>query len=372
VAKIWINTCELSGDIQSAEFLKEFKKIAPRIEVLGMGGSHLEEAGMRCLYRIEELSVLGIVEVFSALPRIISLLRKIKKSLAKELPDAIILTDAPDFNFFIARMAKKMGIPVFYFIPPKVWAWRTGRIKFLKNFIKKIYSILPFEVAFYKEHNIDVEYIGNPLVALVDYEKIVHINPEKGRIGLMPGSRKTEVEYLLPEFSRCAEILKRTLPHLEFYLIRAPHFSEEYLRSHWNSSVPLYIEAPQNRYAFMRSCECIIAASGTAVLESAIAGVPTLVTYKVSPLTYAIAKRLMKVKWISLPNLIMQKEIFPECIQDEARAEKFAGIITHWLTLENTLDGIIQDCAKLRDTCGDTHGAERLALSFYEDIKNYI
>ena len=368
MTKIWINTGELSGDIQSAEFLKEFKKIAPEVKFVGMGGPHLEKEGMRCLYRIEDLSVMGVAEVFSALPRIIGLLRKIKKSLASERPDAIILADAPDFNFFIARMAKKLEIPVFYFIPPKVWAWRTGRIKFLKKFVKKIYSILPFETAFYEKHGINVEYVGNPLVGLVNYAEIAHILPEKWRIGLMPGSRRKEVESLLPEFARCAEMLKKDFPLLEFYLIRVPHFEEEYLRSHWHSSVPLHIESPSNRYAFMRSCECILAASGTAVLESALAGVPTVVTYRINPLSYSLVIKFVKIKWASLPNLIMQKEIFPECIQKYARAENYAEIIKTWLISENALDVIRKECSELRIVCGDKHGAKRFAVSVCKDI----
>ena len=370
MTKIWINTGELSGDIQSATFVEEFKKIAPHVEVVGMGGPHLEQAGMRCLYRIEDLSVMGFAEVIAVLPKIIRLLLKIRKSLTEERPNLILLTDAPDFNFFIARMAKKLNIPVVYFIPPKVWAWRSGRVKFLRKYVEKIYSILPFEVAFYKKHNIDVEYIGNPIVSLVNYPAIAHINPEQGRIGLMPGSRKKEIESLLPEFARSAEILKKQFPHLEFHLMRAPNFEEDYLRSHWHSSVPLHIENPQNRYAFMRSCECIIAASGTAVLESALAGVPTLVAYKLSPLSYAIGKKFVKVEWISLPNLIMQKEIFPECIQNAARSENLACIVQSWLLSANALDLIREDCSQLRALCGDEHGARRFALSICKYLQN--
>ena len=159
------------------------------------------------------------------------------------------------------------------------------------------------------------------------------------------------------------------MPHLGFYLIRAPHFEEDYLRSHWHSSVALHIESPENRYAFMRSCECLIAASGTAVLESALAGVPTLVTYRVNSLTYAIAKRFVKIKWASLPNLIMQKEVFPECLQDDAFAERFADIVMYWLTSEKALALIKKECDQLRKICGDEHGAERLAVSVCKDTQ---
>lgn len=366
--KIWINTGELSGDIQSAAFLTELRKIDPSIDIVGMGGEHLAKTGMRLLYRIEELSVMGIIEVLSVLPRIITLLRKIKKSLIEEKPDLIVLVDCPDFNFFIARMANKLNIPVVYFIPPKVWAWRTGRIKFLKKNIKKIYSILPFETVFYKKHHMDIQYVGNPLVSLVDYENISSIIPQDFHIGLMPGSRKKEVQTLLPEFAKTATLLKKQFPKITFSLIQAPHFTKEYLQSFWDSSVPINILHPENRYAFMRTCSCIVAASGTAVLETALAGVPTLVSYKVSPFSYFIGKNFVKVPWISLPNLIMNKEIFPEYIQENASPEKMYEMLSSWLAKPYLRDKIINDCIQLREECGDGQSAKRLAHALYHDL----
>lgn len=368
--KIWINAGELSGDIQSAAFLSELKKLDPSLDVVGMGGSHLQNAGMRVLYRIEELSVMGIAEVIAVLPRIIKLLGKIKASLTQEKPDLIVLTDCPDFNFFVARMAKKLNIPVVYFIPPKVWAWRTGRIQFLKANIKKIYSILPFETAFYEKHAMQVEYVGNPLVSLVDYEKISSIMPKPLHVGLMPGSRKKEIHALLPEFARTATLLQERFQNIEFSLIRAPHFTEEYLRTLWTSSVPLNIVSPENPYAFMRTCTCILAASGTAVLETALACVPTLVTYKVSSFSYFIGKNFVKVPWISLPNLIMQKEIFPECIQEKANPETMSNVLSSWLSSPEKLATIEKDCDELRKLCGDGKSAQRLANALYNDLKS--
>ena len=163
-----------------------------------------------------------------------------------------------------------------------------------------------------------VEYVGNPHVDLVDYENIRHILPEPGRIGLMPGSRKKEVESLLPAFSSAADLLLREFPRLSFHCIRAPHFAETYLRKFWNGAAPLHMAEPEGRYAFMRSCQCLMSASGTATLESGLAGVPTLVAYRLTPLSYALGRRVIKVRWISLTNLILGREAFPEHIQQEA------------------------------------------------------
>ncbi len=152
--KIWINCGELSGDIQGAELVKALKENRADLEFVGMGGENLKNQGVRTLFHINELSVMGISEVIEALPRILGLLKRIKQALLQEKPDALLVIDAPDFNFRVIGMAKKLGIPVYYFIPPKVWAWRKYRLRFLKDNVKKIYSILPFEVEFYRENNV--------------------------------------------------------------------------------------------------------------------------------------------------------------------------------------------------------------------------
>ncbi len=366
--KIWINTGELSADLQSAEFLKEFKLIMPQAEVVGMGGEHLKNAGMALRYHIKDLSVMGISEVFRFLPKIISLLRKIRKSLEEEKPDLVLLVDCPDFNFFVARMAKKLNIPVAYFIPPKVWAWRTSRIKFLKQNIIKIYSILPFELEFYQKHGISVEYVGNPLVKLVNYPEISQITPIDGKIGLMPGSRKKEIENLLPEFMLCAEILKKKHKNLQFYLIKAPNITDDYIKQFWKSNIPLNIVSPENKYAFMRGCQFLLAASGTATLESALAGVPTMVCYKVNPASYWLGKKLIKVPYISLTNLIMQKSVFPEYIQDDAGGENLAYQADLWLENPSLLENIKSECFELRERCGQARSAKLMA----EDVKELL
>lgn len=366
--KLWINAGELSGDMQAAELVKALQTEITPLEIVGMGGAYLQAVGVKCLFRVDEISVMGIVEVVSYLPKIISLLYRINGAIKKERPDAIILVDAADFNFFVARMAKHLNIPVYYFIPPKVWAWRTGRIQFLKKNIRKILSILPFEIDFYKQHGIIAEYVGNPLVSLVDACNVSSIKPISGRIGFMPGSRKKEVELLLPEFAKLAELIQSIFPHIEFYILRAPNFSEEYLRSYWSNNVAVHIQDPENRYEFMASCECIVAASGTATLETALVGVPTIVAYKVSPMTAIIAKKFLKVKYISLPNLIMGKAMFPEYIQDDASAENMALCLTNWLMNPSVLDAVRNDCTELKRLC-DGGSMKKAAQVIFNDLK---
>ena len=370
---IWINAGEISGDLQAGALLTALRNEAPNNELraVGMGGDELARAGQENIFRVEQLSVLGIAEVLSSLPRIVYLLRSIKKELARIRPDAVLLVDAPEFNFRVAKAASALGIPVYYFIPPKIWAWRTGRIAFLKKHIRRIFSILPFEVDFYKGHGMDVDYVGNPLVDMVNYPAMADVQPIPGRIGLMPGSRRKEVESLLPAFAGAAEILRSDFPDLEFHCIRSSNFSEGYLRSLWCSSLPLFMHDGTERYRFMRTCSFIAAASGTATLETGLAGVPTLVAYKVSPLSCWIGKHVLKVRWISLTNLILGRNTFPEHIQEQADPVPLAERMASWLSHPDQLAAICRDLNELRELCGTGGSAQRAAHAFWREISGY-
>ncbi len=360
---LWINAGEISGDLQGGALLSALRDITPEgdLRVVGMGGDNLARAGQENLLRVEELSVMGIVEVVTSLPRIFGLLRRIRREMTRVRPDAVLLIDAPEFNFRVAKIAHALGIPVYYFIPPKVWAWRTGRVKFLKEHVRRIFSILPFEVDFYRAHGMDVTYVGNPLVDLVDYEGIRDVAPVPHRIGLMPGSRRKEVDSLMPAFAGAASLLVQKFPDLEFHCVRSSNFSEEYLRSLWNSDAPLVMHDGGDRYRLMRTFQCIMAASGTATLETGLAGVPTLVAYKVSPLSYQIALRVIKVKWISLTNLIMNRTVFPEHIEKDADPAPMARRVEDWLNHPQKLEEIVRDLEELRARCGSRGSALRAA-----------
>ena len=367
--KIWINCGELSGDIQTAEIVKALKNTGNEFDFVGMGGDSLKKEGVRILFHINELSVMGISEVLEKIPNIIKLLKQINIALEKEKPDAIIVTDAPDFNFRIINMAKKLAIPVYYFIPPKVWAWRKYRINFLQKNVKKIYSILPFEIPFYKKNNVAITYIGNPLVNIVNYREIDNILPLAGRIGLMPGSRKKEISSLLPEYANMAEELLKIYPTLEFYLIKAPHYEESYFQNFWNVNVPITFVKLNERYKFIPTCELIVAASGTAVLETALLRTPTIVTYKVKPFSYAIGKLLVDVDFVSLPNLIMDREVFPELLQDRANSHIIEKYVQKWLDNKGYLEAVRKDCEIIREQLGKGNSAELFAEDFCKELK---
>ncbi len=363
---VWINAGELSGDMQAAALLTALRERRPGISAVGMGGPNLAAAGQRNLFRVESLSVMGIAEVLTALPRALRMLAAIKKELARLRPDAVILVDAPEFNFRVAKIAHELGIPVYYFIPPKIWAWRTGRVRFLQRYVRRLFCILPFEPEFYTSHGVEVDYIGNPLVDMVNWPERQKVAPVPGRIGLMPGSRRKEVESLLPEFGKAARILLQQGRKLEFCCLRAPNMPEEKLRALWPADLPLTFEGPDNRYESMRRCQCLLAASGTATLESALAGVPTVVGYRVAPFSALIGRLLIKVKWVSLPNLIMGRELFPELLQEQATGEAFAAQLAAWLDVPTRLEGVRAELEDLRRRCGEPGSAGRAAEKFLE------
>lgn len=367
--KIWISAGELSGDMHGAKLAKALLKIAPDVELIGMGGEAMEEAGVKTSFHIRELSVMGATEVLSKLPSILKLIGQIKKKLEKERPKALVVIDAPDFHFRIIKAAKKLNIPVYYYISPKAWAWRSGRANFIKNNVHRLISILPFEVDFYKKYGLDIDYVGNPLVEVVDYEAIKNISPQAGKIGILPGSRKKEISSLMPEFGQAAKILKSKYPELQFECIKAPNMKDDFVLSFWPKEVPLEIKVPVNRWEAMRQCEFIIAASGTVSMESAIAGVPTLVCYKLSKLSYQLGKLLVKVPYISLPNLILHKEVFPELIQDDCDAIPLAEKALSWLDPENKktiFSEMALDLDRLRSKLGPKGAVDRAALLILE------
>ena len=370
--KIWINTGEASGDMHGAELLRALRECGPPLRFMGMGGPLMRaEAGFTPLFRTEDLSVMGITEVVAHLPRIVSLLRGIKAALRRERPDAVIVIDAPSFHFRVIKAARALGIPVYYYISPKIWAWKEYRGWFIKENVRKLYCILPFEVDFYKRFGMDVEYVGNPLVDIIAGQMPDGIQTCPGLIGLLPGSRKREISALLPQFAQSAGILAQHMPSLRFACGRAPGVSEEYLRNYWKSDVPVVFAPPEERYVLMRQSEMLIAASGTVTLEAALIGTPALVTYKVSRLSYAVGRALVHVPYVSLPNLILGKELYPELLQGKCDAAPLAAAALNWLRPPegaNPLHTIRRELAAFRGTMGEPGAAGRAVLSILSDL----
>ena len=372
---IWINAGEFSGDVHGALLAEALLRTHPGIQLMGMGGDQMAAAGVDTLFRIESLSVMGATEIVTHLPKILRLLKDIKAAMRRLRPTALVVIDAPDFSFRVISIARSLNIPVYYYISPKVWAWRQNRVHFIRENTRRLISILPFEVTFYRDFNMEINYVGNPLVDLVDYPSIAHIMPQEGQIGILPGSRKNEITSLMPRFGAAARLMLAANPALSFACIKAPNMDEAFVRAQWPADVPLHflpLDGPGGRWAAMRRCEMLFAASGTVTLESALAGVPTIVAYKLSRISYCIGRAVIKVPFISLPNLVLGEEVFPEHIQQDSEPEKLAAKALDWLHPERkhaTFASIGGRLDTLRTMLGAPGSVNRAAGIILDDLQ---
>jgi len=323
--KILIITGELSGFLYAKEVVKEFPQ---DFRVFGV---FLDEIpGTVRIYDSKELLSFGLIEVLEKLPKILEGKRKIVSFLEKEKPDAVLLIDFPGFNLKVAREAKKRGIKVFYFIPPKLWAWGKWRAKYLREYTDKVFVIFPFEEEFYRKLGVNAQFVGNPLVDIVkpevDKEEFFRETELEGDFfALLPGSRPTEINYLLKPLKEFAESFGGK------WVIPVAESVRELFRDFRSKNVRL---VPENRrYSVMAYAKAGVIASGTASLEGALLGLPHVVVYKLNPLSYWVAKRLVKLPFVSLPNLIAGKEVVPELLQERVNRKELWN--TFSLLLEN-------------------------------------
>lgn len=354
--------------MHGALLARELMKLKPGLKIRCMGGPAMQEAGCEVVHPMSLISLMGGTEILPALPRLIRLLGELKRYFSREKPLAVVLIDCPEFNFQVARRAHKLGIPVYYHITPQIWAWRSGRIKLLRKYFRKVLCIQPFEEGYYRERGLDAEYIGNPLLDQLPLKELENVAVEKDRIGILPGSRKKEISALMPRFAEAARLIREKHPEMKFSIVQAPGMSKEELLSHWPDGLDVDLVPPEERYRCMKSCRLLLAASGTASLETALIGAPTIVAYRLSGLTFFLAKLVVNVKWISLPNLILDKEIFPEFIQDAATPTALAGQACDWLDKPGELKKIRTELERLREMVGEPGAPVRAARIIMDDI----
>ncbi len=332
--RVLIVAGEASGDLHGSNLVRALKNYAPGITVSGIGGIHMKEAGVKILVPASKMAVVGLTEVLFRLGVILQARRKLKNLLRSvPSPDLLILIDYPDFNIHLALLAKRRKVPVLYYISPQVWAWRKGRINKLAKRVDRMAVILPFEEDLYRMKGVHVTYVGHPLLdAIPEHsnkeETIEKLNLQNARpvIGLLPGSRQEEIENLLPSMVKSVEILSSRYPCLKCILPLAPTVGVDLVQSFLaDSNVEIHI-SDLDIYRTLSVCDLALVASGTATLETAIMGVPMIVVYRVSPVTYWIGKKLVSVPYISLANFVAGKQIVPELVQDEFSSETLAEV----------------------------------------------
>jgi len=366
--KILLVAGETSGDLHGSHLVEAIQRIDPEIQFLGVGGEGLKRVGMKLLYPSQSLSVVGVTEVFPKLGSILRALWTLKESLQREKPDLVILIDFPDFNLWLARIAHRREIPILYYISPQIWAWRPNRIKLIARLVKKMVVLFSFEVPLYEAAGVDVEWVGHPLLDIVkptlSKERAFHqfgLDPERRTVGLLPGSRRHEIERLLPPLLASVHLLQKEIPDLQFVIPLAPGIPKTTLSFQMeNVSAPVKV-VEGFTYDVMNLCELLITASGTATLEGAILGKPTIVIYKVSIPSYWVGRALIRVDHIGLVNLVAEKEIAPELIQKDVNPRRIADEAFRILKDPLLSRKMSESMGEVRRKLGEPGAAERAA-----------
>jgi lipid-A-disaccharide synthase len=361
---------EASGELHGANLVRAMKGLNPNIAVAGIGGRRMEEAGVKILIPCSDMAVVGVTEVFSRLTAITRAHLTLRSLMKESPPDLLILIDYPDFNINLARTAGRCGVPVLYYISPQVWAWRRGRVRKIARRVDRMAVILPFEREFYLNTGagMTIDYVGHPLIDNVPYnldkEEIKReLGLGKGSkiLGLLPGSREEEVKRLLPPMINAAEILSSRYAGLKCVLPVAQTISHDLIRSMVGRSSLEIIIAPKDVYRALAVCDMAMVASGTATLETAIMGVPMIIAYCVSPLSFWIGKMVVKVPYVGLVNLVAGKEVVPELIQDEVTPQGLADKAISILEDEKTKTAMIKDLQMVRERLGSPGASLRTA-----------
>jgi lipid-A-disaccharide synthase len=323
---------EASGDMYGALLVLAMKRLTPEVTFYGIGGPEMEKVGVRVLYRASEMAVVGMTEVIPKMRFILRALKDLKGALQSSPPDILILIDYPGFNLNLAKRAHELSVPVFYYIPPQVWAWREKRVKKIANRVDRVAVILPFEEEFYSRHGIRVEYVGHPLLDGLLPEKSereikagLGIGNEGGPIlGLLPGSRNEEIVRHMPILIGAAEIISHTYPDLYCIIPLASTVREEVLEPYVkDATIRIRVHRSKTK-ELLKACDFAFVVSGTATLEAAIMETPMVIAYKLSLLTYVLGRFLAKVSRIGLVNLVAGKAIVPELIQANATPNRLA------------------------------------------------
>lgn len=376
--RIMIVTGEASGDLHGANLIRASKALSAEIRFFGAGGKKMADAGCDIVIPSEDLAVMGVFEVFGQLPVIWRSFQRLKKMLFdRQKPDALVLIDFPDFNLRLANQARKAGVPVLYYISPKVWAWRQGRVKKIAERVDSLAVIFPFEPVLYEGLDILVKYVGHPLLdefaatgGGVDLHQKLQIPAAKKIIGLFPGSRRSELRYMLEVLAESAQIILDKEPNAHFLVPVASSLETDEIKLQFDPDFPVtFIESSEATiYDVASCCDTILSVSGTVTLQIALTGTPMAIFYKTSPLSYAIGKRLVKVDHAGLPNIVADRRIVPEFIQDEATSRTLAEEALRVLNDADYAATMKEDLGKVRKQLGSPGCSKRVAEMLFDMI----
>jgi len=365
--RILIVTGEASGDLHGAHLAQAIMALDPTVQLIGIGGSGMRAAGVSLVPGVPQLDVMGLIGL-SAIRAVVQRIRAIRRVLKSEAWDLVVLIDNPGLNLHFARVAKAAGRRVLYYIAPQVWAWRPGRMKWIQRRVDHVVVILPFEAELYHRAGVRCTFVGHPLLDMVasHYDRAKLRREfglgESGRVvGLLPGSRVSEVEMLLPVLLKAAAQLVLAEPGTQFILAQASSINDNLIQALLQkSSVPVRVVSDKASEVMALS-DVLFIASGTATLQAAVVGTPMVLLYKTTPLTYRLARWLINVKWIGLVNLVADRSIVPELIQDEATGERLCQEVLRLLHDPSAYNGMKEGLRQVRDSLGEPGATSRAA-----------
>jgi len=367
--RVMISCGEPSGDLYAGALASEILRIAPGTSITGFGSERLRAAGASLVRDFRGVSVTGLTEALSVIPRSWQNYRALVRAAADDPPDVFVPIDFPDFNFFLARALHARGVPIVYYISPQLWAWRRGRLRTMKRVADRVLVIFPFEQSFYEEAGVPGTFVGHPLLELAapaaprDVFMREHgLDPSRPLVAMLPGSRRNELRTILPDLVCTAGEIASTVPSAQFIVARAPHLDDELFAplADWPSRAarPVVVEGATDNV--LASADVAVLASGTVTVQAALHGCPMVVVYRVAPLTYRLGKPLLHVDTYAMANLVAGRRVVPELIQDAFTPRAAASEALRVLTDSVHAARVKADLAEIRAKLG-TPGASRRA-----------
>jgi len=364
---------ETSGDMHTAKVIEQLNAMG-RFSFFGIGGDAMAAQGVDLLFHVHDMAFMGFLEVVKHLPFIKKVFKTLEKAIDERKPDLVLLTDYPGFNLKLAKLAKKRSLPVIYFISPQLWAWGKHRISQIAAYVDKMLVILPFEKQFYRDRNINAEFVGHPLKdetpvsgSREQFLAGMNLDPEKPCLALLPGSRKQEVQKLLEPMYSGFRLVKQNHPDIQGIIAAAPHVPGEFYAQYTDPS--LRMAANQTR-SILSFCDAAVVASGTATLECAIAELPMVIIYKLSPVSYEIGKKIVRLDAIGLVNIVAGKKIVPELIQHDANPAAIARETSSLLFNSSKREQMISDLRSVNSALGSAGASKRAAREILSCLQN--
>jgi lipid-A-disaccharide synthase len=365
--KLAVVAGEASGDLHAADVLRELKRLDPSLQSFGIGGDSMIRQGFVALHHAREMGIVGLFNVIRHLPMFRRVFDELIARIAAERPDAVLLVDYPDFNMRVAAKVKQLGIPVIYYISPQIWAWRRGRVKKIAQTVDEMIVILPFEEEFYRTHGVAVTYVGHPLIEQLSMMRRGQRQSDVLRIALLPGSRRMEVDALLPPMLDAVRIL-RSERSIDAYIMQAPTIELDHLQriiERTGVDVPVL---PHDRGEGLTAADVALSSSGTATLEAAILGTPVVVMYRLSRLTHLAARWLVKVPYFSLVNIIAGHGVVPELLQNDVNGARIAAEVRK-LIAPAQYAKVTGELRAVREKLGQPGASVRAAQAIMKRVK---